>query len=291
MLSLKNAFGVALLLPAVLSGCGLYVPEKGFLSEDEARPPNASPEGMYENNVVAHIRCEIRNGVWKVLHGGPNGEPLPNVQWLKSYGAIVTLRLTAEEQSGLNPGLSLLTPLVQAQSFTLGLGASGSANATRVETIQFTFTNAELLKEAKEDFNNGITSCEGFQHGVLIESNLKIDQFIYDKAVIAGAAGEATSKSLSTPPYSQFQEELTFLTAFGGSVTPTWKFTRISVNPSSPLFSATRTDTNYVEITLGPVAVPARGNMQAQLTADTQNLHESALFGSSTALAIQGLSH
>jgi len=54
----------------------------------------------------------------------------------------------------------------------------------------------------------------------MIESDLKIGQFIYDKAVVAGAAGEATSKSVTTPPYSTLQEDITFLASFGGNVTP-----------------------------------------------------------------------
>lgn len=221
-----------------------FTPEKG-LTNDNVAPGNPSPEGMFEQNVVAHMRCEIRNGVAKALL-------LPNVQWLASYGATVTLKLTAEDQSSISPNASFLTPLANAATFTLGIGASGSANATRVETIQFNYSNRELLQEARKDLLAGITSCEGFQRGVMIESDLKIGQLIYDKAVVAGAAGEATSKSITTAPFSQFQFELTFTATFSGNLTSTWKFTRTTVNGSGNLLSATRTNTQYVLITLGP---------------------------------------
>jgi len=271
------------MLPAILGGCGLGVPEKGLLSNDNVIPPNASPEGMFEQNLVAHIRCEIRNGLWKA-------HLLPNVPWLKDYGATVLLKLTAEEQSAVTPGATFLTPLVNAQTFTFGLGASSTAHATRTETIQFTYANSELLKEAEKDLKAGITGCEGYQRGIMVEGDLKIAQFIYDKAVVAGAAGEATTKSIITPAYSQFQEEITFVTSFGGNVTPTWKLARVAVNPNSPLFAATRTNTNYMLITLGPVAQGAKGNMQAQLTADTRLLHNATLIGSSAGTSVQSSS-
>jgi hypothetical protein len=260
-----------------LGGCGLYTPEKGLLSNDDVEPPNPSPQGMFEQNVVAHIRCEIRNGIAKVLLY----QKLPNVPWLADYAATVTLKLTVEDQSALNPNASFLTPfgLKGAESFTLGIGASGTANATRVETIQFTYSNKELLAEAKKDISAGITSCQGYQNGVMIDSNLKIGQFIYDKAVVAGAAGEATSKGVTTAPFSQLQFEITFNASFGANITPTWKFTRTTVNGSSSLLSATRTDVDDVLITLGPP------------TAQTAALHNAALTGSAVGQAIQSFSH
>jgi hypothetical protein len=261
---------IAVSLLTVLGGCGLFTPEKGFLSNDDTQPPNPSPQGMFEQNVVAHIRCEIRNGVARAVQ-------LPNVAWLKTYGATVTLKLTAEDQSGLTPNASFLTPFVNAaESFTLGIGGSGTAHATRVETIQFSYSNAELLAEAYKDLHAGLPSCQGFQHGIMIDSDLKIGQFIYDKAVIAGAAGEATSKSLTTAPFSQLQFELTFTASLGGNITPTWKFTRTTVN-SGTLFSATRTNTDYVVITLGAP------------TADTKALHNAAVTGSFVGQSNQSL--
>jgi hypothetical protein len=276
---------------AALGGCGLFTPDKDLFVDDNVDPPQPSPAGIFEQGVVTHVRCEIRNGLWKAVQ-------LPNVQWLWTYGTTVTLKLQVEEQSGVNPGVSLTTPLensiktypvggnvLSGQSFSLGLGGAGTAHSTRVETITFTLANKELLNEAIKD--GGATSC-AYQHGVMIQSDLKIGQFIYDKAVVAGAAPEATTKSVTTPPYSQFQEELTFVASFGGNVTPTWKFARITSNSSSPLLTATRTNTNYLEITLGPVAKGATGNQQTQLTADTKALHNAALTGSATASQIAG---
>lgn len=292
-----RCFSSALLLFAAieLAGCGLFTPEKNPLVNDDVDPPQPSPEGIFEQGVVTHIRCEIRMGLWKAIQ-------LPNVHWLETYGTTVTIKLTFEDQSGLTPGVSLMTPLENSvhpfpvggnvtspQSFTLGMGGSGTANATRVETITFTLANKELLQEAKEDVRNGHETC-AYQHGVAVQSDLKIGQFIYDKAVIAGAAAEATTKSVTTPPYSQFQEELTFVASLGGNITPMWKFARVSANSTSPLLTATRTNTDYLEITLGPIATPAKGNSQPQLTEDAKALHNAALYGSATAQSNQAFS-
>jgi hypothetical protein len=246
-----------------LSGCGLYTPEKGLLADDAADPHAAdpsSPEGRFESNVVQHVKCEIRAGLWRARQ-------LPNSQWLEKLGAQVTLMLVAEDQSTLGPNTSFLTPfgLKGAESFTLGIGASGSANATRTETIQFTYGNGELWREAKIDARAGITSCESFQKGVFIESDLKIGQFIYDKAVVAWY----------TEPFSQLQFHINFLHSFGGNITPTWKFTRTTVNGTGNLLSATRTDTDDVIITLGP------------LNTDTKSLHNAAVTGTITGQSIQ----
>ena len=288
----KRIFPLVLILLGTVSGCGLWVPEKDLFSDDVVTPGQPSPRGKYENLVVAHIRCEIRNGVWNALK-------LPNVQWLATWGATVTLKMTVGEMSALNPGVSLPTVLENSvkkfpvngnvttpQSFALGLGASGSANATRLETIQFTYSNKELLDEAIQDLKtNGTLSCDKLENGIMVQGDLKIGQFIYDKAVVA-AIGEASSKNPTAPPYSVLQEDITFVTAFGGSVTPTWHFATITINPTGTLLSATRTSTNDVLITLGPVAQPAKGKSQAQLSAQTQAVHNAGLTGSATASAI-----
>jgi hypothetical protein len=77
----------------------------------------------------------------------------------------------------------------------------------------------------------------------MINRNLKIDDCIYDKATIA-AAGNDISTHRTWAPYSLFQDQITFVASYGGSVTPTWTFARIAVDPIPPLLNATRTKTN-----------------------------------------------
>jgi len=200
-----------------------------------------------------------------------------------------------QEQSSLNPGISILDPLenvishfpvggniVSAQSISTGLGLSGSASASRVETIAYTYSFPDLVAEGWHD-------CAYFQKGVLIQSDLKIAQFIYDKAVAAGA-GNPSTEYPGYPPYTTFQDEITFVASYGGSVTPTWKFAKVAVNPTSTLFSATRTKTNDLIITIGQV-IPATDTSPAQLTAAAASLHYAAVIGSATAQSVNSTAH
>jgi hypothetical protein len=253
-------FAGAVSLLAV-GGCGLFTPEKNPLIPDTIDPATGtSSGGMYEYNIMKHIQCEIRDGVLKATR-------LPNSEWIKHAGGLVTVKLTAEDQSALSPSAAFLTPLANMQSFTLGIAGSGSANATRTEQMAFAYNNGQLYKEALIAVKNGHTDCHHLQNGVFINSDLKIGQFIYDKVLISGA-GDVT-------PLSQLQFEISFVAAFGGSITPTWTLTNTTVNGAGTLFGATRTDTSDVLITLGP------------LNADTKALHNAAITASGTGQAIR----
>ena len=358
-----RVLSTALVLTTALGGCGLAVPEKELFVNDNVPPKTPSPEGKRENIIIAHIRCEIANGVYKAKELGiPWFFPLPRkvvAAYLRNqaarikkqsdtlaellpdppapppapaparqdpppgakdvpaivkkdapapvkkdagtvpqkpalpvnlgWGASVTLKIQVQDQSGINPGVSLTTPLQNSiktypvggnvtspQSFSLGLGLSESATATRVETISYTYVFTELI--------NDVESCKQFEPGVMIESDLKIEQFITDKAT-AAKPGEAATGNPNFPPYSTFQDDITFVASFGGNATPTWKLARISANSTTPLISGTRTSTNEVIITLGPVASAATPFAPAQLSSDAQAVHGSSLIGSSTGSA------
>lgn len=258
---------------SVLGGCGLFTPEKSLLSNDNVEPPPpgqrwpASPQGMYETNIVRHIQCELRVGVWRAAQ-------LPNSAWIKQAGGLVTLKLIAQDQSSLSANASFLTPfgLKGAESFLFGIAGGGSANATRTEQMSFSYSNGELYKEAALDVRNSQTDCQKLQQGVQINSDLKIGQFIYDNVVVEGNEGPENKQ------FSQLQFEINFVASFSGGVTPTWKFTRTTVNGSGTLFGATRTNTDDLIVTLGP------------LNADTKALHNAAVTGSAVGAAVQSFS-
>jgi hypothetical protein len=130
-----------------------------IFSDDSHAVGDPSPQGALQQAIVEHIKCEIRQGIYYAL-------TLPNVQWLGSWGTKVTLKITADEMGALTPNVSLITP----PHFTLGLGLSGTAHATRTETIEFTLANEELVTEAKDYLkteNN--LSCDKLQNGILIQ--------------------------------------------------------------------------------------------------------------------------
>jgi hypothetical protein len=251
-----------------------FTPEKGLLQSDDVEPPPpgqpwpASPQGRYESDIVQHIQCELRQGVWKAAH-------LPNSEWIRHAGGLATLKLIVQDQSSLSPNASFLQTfgLKAAESFTLGIGGTGSANATRTETLAFTYSSGELYRDALIDVAHNIRDCRHLQRGVLIDSDLKIGQFIYDKVVVEGAVGPQSKL------FSGLQFEINFVASFSANITPTWKFTTTTVNGSGTLFGATRTDTDDLIVTLGPV----NGNTAA--------LHNAAVIGSAVGAANQSFSH
>src|SRR5579871_6461023 len=87
-----------------LSGCGLTVPDKELLSSDNYVPGAPSPQGLKENRIVGHIRCEVRNGVAEALKLGPS------LAWLRDWGATITLDLSVDELGSISPGFSWLHP-------------------------------------------------------------------------------------------------------------------------------------------------------------------------------------
>jgi hypothetical protein len=269
ILSIK-ALG-CLLVPLMLCACGTSVPLKDPLRTNDLDAQNFSREGRVEANLVGNIRCEVQNAIYEA-------DKLGSMPYLgTTWGTQVTLKLTWDEMSGLTPNVSFIDPMAMMQSFMVNLGASATAHATRLETITFLFENRGLLAVAK---TKGRQDCRQRETGIMIESDLRIEEFIYDKATLA-ASHVATTVDPGSPQFSTFQEDLTFVGTLSGNVTPVWKLTRISANTSGNLASATRTTTGDVLITLGALATDQQGNLLPQLGDAGASQHQAALIGGS----------
>lgn len=271
----------AIALAALLCRCGLYVPQKDPLQPNDIDPQNRmSRQGKIESNIIANIRCEVTRGIYYAVATG-------NVPWIANWGTTISLNLVWEEQSSINPGLTYTTPFhTGSETFSLGGGLSGSAHSTRNEAITFTLENKTLLREAMltRQAQSGL-DCSALEGGATVQSDLKIDEFIYDKATIAGGH-EARTRPIEYPQFSTFQETLTFVVTLGGSVTPSWKLIRLSVNPNGPFVNASRVKTSTIIITLGPLAKPATPAGPAELALQARIQHDAAFAGGSTASAI-----
>ena len=221
------------------------------------------------------------------------GKPIPKPYFDNSvndmgWGVAIYLQMQVDEESQINPGFglnhpfrnayattagantvpwtatNLLQPTITAipQFFSLGVGVGAAARATRVEAVQFTAQAARLLKTAKNNLNpNGEYVCVGSgKIPVLIDSDLKIDDFIVAKATLAASTNYAVKDdhtNLPRAPYDTVQETINFLATLNGGVTPSWKFARTSVNPNTPMASVQRDEINTVIVTLGQIAPPS----------------------------------
>jgi hypothetical protein len=247
----------------LLAGCGLHVPEV----QEWYEPPDG--QRFTENTLINNVKCELHKGLDAALErykkaGKKSGY---GPEWLKSWIATVTLKLTVEEKGSVNPGLSWVRALSDVRSFTLAAGANGSSDATRIETISFSYPLATLhaagpLKAACEDPSEA-----------LIMGDLKIRQFI-DKKVFLTTVPETI-----IGPYSAFSYEVSFVVVYGGSVTPTWKLVDITANPDAPFLSATRTRTHDIAITFAPPDDPG--------AAEAAAMHNATLIGQAVAAALR----
>jgi hypothetical protein len=242
---------LALAVACALAACGLYTPDKDPFTSDAPVGPDQkhTRQGSYESGIVDHITCEVS----QALAQAADKYSLP---WLyKDWGTAVTLSITVEDQTGLSPGISSLQPLnnvlfpfatggtvVSPQSSSLSIGGTASVNGLRTEIIQYTVRNRDAIAHS---------NCGNVGEGILIDGDLKIREFVFDKVQIAAAGNGLWD--LKNPPYNTWTEEITFVSSYGASATPTWKLARLSANTSSNLVVAQRTNTNDLVLTLGPL--------------------------------------
>lgn len=306
---------IALVISGTLAGCGLYTPDKDPFTSDAPVPPDYkfSRQGSYESGLVDHVTCEISRGLADAARQWPGVSELGlGTDW----GTAVTLSITVEDQTGLSPGVSLINPLpnvvfpfakggnvTSPQSFSFSMGGTASVNALRTETIQYTFKNKDAIKFQK---------CGNTGSGVLIDGDLKIREFIFDKAqIVAAGNGLFDPKSTTAKmPYNAWTEEITFVASYGGAATPTWHLARISANAGSNLLVTQRTNTNDLIVTLGPIDPctlaehdPDRpthlppscsgtlANAPLALTAAAMNQHNARVAANAIAVSVTGQSH
>jgi hypothetical protein len=302
---------IALAISGAVAACGLYTPDKDPFTSDAPVGPGerykVSRQGSYESGLVDHVTCEISRGLDEAHHQWPK---IPRL--VDDWGTAVTLSTTVEDQTGLSPGLTFMQPLrnvvfpfstggnvTAAQSISFSVGGTASVNALRTETIQYTFKNNDAIMYSK---------CGNTGSGVLIDGDLKIKEFIFDKVQIAAAGNglwDVGSKT-QTLPYNAWTEEITFVAAYGGAATPTWHLARVSANASSNLIVSERTNSNDLVITLGPLdpcTVPpinyktghcpqtAPTNPSLSLTSTAMAQHNARVSANAIAVSVSGQSH
>jgi hypothetical protein len=261
----------------LLTGCGLYAPRKDLFHDNGFEANGGTRQGNVESNIIANIRCEVIKGLFEA-------EATQQVPWIRQWGTSIALNLTWDEQSNLSPGLTYTTPLHVGEMFTTGVGVSASAHATRQENITFTWDNKTLLEEGELNYRKPGLDCSDLADGMTVNSDLRIDEFILDKATIAGDRN-ASNLDLKYPEFSVFQETLTFVVSFSANGTPTWKLTRFTV-PNGTLISAGRSNTSVIIVTLAKLAKPATAAGAPELIEQARIQQEAATIGTATATSI-----
>ena len=190
-----------LLASSALTGCGTMVPDikEAWDSDIPATPKAAGHEetmpvpgtGQIEFEIKKQIYCELRSAVnaanqynQKTDDAGASLLPLIPQDW----GALVSLSLTVDESSALNPGATFTDPMANAistfgvvnkvpvttstpQLFSLGAGGTLSSTATRTDKFDPYYTIQELSRPLDNRDKN-------YYHSVCNPSDPKNDPLV-----------------------------------------------------------------------------------------------------------------
>jgi hypothetical protein len=218
-------------LNIALGGCGVYVPN---ISEF---PADAASEQKLINDLVQSVTCELRNAV-NHFYEEQKREHL----FLDDWGAQLTLTLTIEEKSELNP-----TALWSPGVFSLFGAVDVSSDATRIDTINSfnTIRKLRVLNSCNPEIHRG--------GPFLLESDLKLKDLLFGSQT-AGDTGAVNFAETARAESSKnvIQHEVKFVVTSSGNITPAWKLSRIwSVNQTGIFLAALRNRTQDLLITLG----------------------------------------
>lgn len=230
---------------AFSGGCGLYLPEFQEFPGDKADGQ------LLVQSIVYNVTCEAQDAIDKVYN---NPDHPVESTFLDSWGINIALNLQIEEKSSVNPNATWL-PLSPANAvFTLNGGLNASADATRQDKLNSYFTVAELRKLGP---CNPRTRPGGV---LLLQSDLGLAEWLYSNLTAANTGDINYRQFKADGPLKQnvLSHEIKFDITNSGNLTPAWKLTRVLVNPSGNLFSATRDRTSDLTMTLGPAVATAK---------------------------------
>jgi len=121
----------------------------GLLLSGCATVPPLASDPIEVSQIVQRVKCEI----WDAVPVPQGQYPTGPYQWMRDWTAKVDLTLETDDTGGITPGVSFVRPLPQvtipgagtfSQMFTFGLGGGLNTTASRIETLSFTLSFAEL---------------------------------------------------------------------------------------------------------------------------------------------------
>ena len=269
----EMAFGIAL----VIGGCGLRVPEIQEVGD--------RVEGQrFVQAVLTNITCELRDAVSDLRQAFPAGT------FVDAWGIQTTLTLINDEQGTIAPSVSWSPPSPPSSLFTLGAGVNFSSDATRTNKINAYYLVSDLEKARCSEAArpNG---------AYLLQSDLKLSEWLFD-AVSASMTNTVNFKTTTLAVKENvLQHEVKFNIVTSGTLNPSWKLTRVVVNPTGNMLSVNRTRTHDLLITLGPAvqAVVAetmkngrmRSTVVSRPTPQASDLHLSSLISQGIETAVR----
>jgi len=256
----------------ILVGCGATVPDIQEVGDDDAQGD------LLVKAIVGSIHCELRNAINSVIDNdieSSRASKTPRqAAYLDSWGVQLALTLQVEEKTTINPAAVWTPPSVIKNVFTLGGSLTGSADATRIDKLNFYYTIAELRSYGHCPTNYVQSHPPG---SLLIQSDLKLSTWLSNQVTLV-ALGQIGVPSGPNTVLKQnaLSHEIKFEVITSGGISPTWKITRFTVDQSGTLFSTSRDRLHDLLMTLGPVDP----NLKDTLAPTAQDQFFSSLLGS-----------
>jgi hypothetical protein len=190
-------------------------------------PFQISAGGLLEQDIKEKVYCEIKAAANRIDKKDDN-HLLP-----ENWGAQVTLSLTVDETSALNPGVALNTPmhagitnfkgeyltgpttplatatypfLSSPQSYSLGLGGILSSQGTRIDKFGSYWDLDKLKSDPKPGdtcFVDGQPKPPAQGSSFLLESNLGIYEWLHDALLTETLYPSSQTTPVSSPANNQ----------------------------------------------------------------------------------------
>ena len=274
---------LAAVLPLALTACATAVPEMHDVGGSR------KGELAREGDLAVHIKCELRQALVDIFAEealNPDSGAR-SADWLRHWGAQVSLKLQVDETAALAPSVTFTQPMrnvvsifrtggnvTNAQNASQTVGFTLSSRATRIETIGFFYKFQDLIDEdqARKARGGRDVPCEGASK-TFIDGNLEVYDFMRSKVQISRVPDLINPKTPGGDPFTTFNYQVIFVVVKGVNVTPAWKLVMLSISPgSTPFLSGARTGTNDLTMTMAPV-------LGEELDANGQAQHAASLEG------------
>lgn len=204
-------------------------------------------------SIIQSVHCEAANALRhlreKDLEFAKKFHQKPVTDFLSTWGVQLTLTLTIDEKSSLNPNAVWMPPSPLSAVFTLGGAGTLSSDATRTDKMSFYYKVTDLVKRAY--CATGVQ--QGNEASLLVQSDLKLEEWLADYLTPLGTQeGQAPTSKGGILKSTVLSHDIKFEVLSSGSLTPAWKLTRATVNQSGSLLSVSRDRTHDLIFTLGP---------------------------------------
>lgn len=201
------------------------------------------------NAIAGQVKCELGRAVSKKLVADRKLEHSKRkYEWLENWAAAVSMQFTINERSAINPSLNLINLRSTTETFTGGLGAGLSSEATRTDKLSTTFYFNELV-----DHNTIDLICippRTWKGDLFVTSDLKIEQWL-EIALFPQETNIISYKKNTRA--DAISHEIKYEIISNGSANPSWKLVDISNNTGqSSVFDFKRGRIQTLTITMGP---------------------------------------